>query len=274
MSGHIRKSVIAGSWYPDIPEILKQDIVSYMDKASIPEIPRKPAVIISPHAGYMFSGPVAGYAYKSISGHDYSTIVVISPSHRAYFPFISIWARGGFETPLGIVDVDEALCGKLLKRTKIIIDDVRSHSSEHALEIQLPFLQSVLGPFKLCPLIMGQQDFSLCENLAHALAEDVENPDDVLVVASSDLSHFHSAKKAEGMDAKVAQRIENFDTAGLSSDLECSESEACGGGPILAAMLYAKQIGRTDTKVLNYAHSGHITGDNASVVGYLSAVIY
>ena len=121
---------------------------------------------------------------------------------------------------------------------------------------------------------MGQQDYPLCESLAHALAREIDNPGDVLVVASSDLSHFHSSKKAESMDSKIAGRIEDFDVAGLSSDLQGSESEACGGGPIMAALLYAQETGRMRTRVLNYAHSGHITGDNTSVVGYLSAVIY
>ena len=274
MTDPIRKSIIAGSWYPGHPETLTDDISTYMQEASIPDIGHKPAAIISPHAGYIYSGPVAAYAYKTLLGHDYSTVVVISPSHRAYFPFVSVWSKGGFETPLGIIDVDEALCDKILKSTGTIKDDQRAHTAEHALEIQLPFLQTVLGSFSLCPLIMGQQDYPLCEALADTLAKEIDNPDDVLLVASSDLSHFHSSKKAELMDSKVARRIEDFDAAGLSRDLEGSQSEACGGGPIVTALLYAKAIGRTSTKVLRYAHSGHITGDNASVVGYLAAAIY
>jgi AmmeMemoRadiSam system protein B len=274
MTGPIRKSVIAGSWYPGNPETLKDDISHYIEDASIPEIQGKPSCIISPHAGYLYSGPVAAYAYKTLSGFDYSTVVVISPSHRAYFPFVSVWSKGGFETPLGIIDVDESLCGKILHSTKAFKDDLQAHTAEHALEIQLPFLQSVLKSFTLCPLIMGQQDFSLCDDLARTLAEQIDDPDDVLLVASSDLSHFHPSQQAERMDSKVAKRIEDFDPAGLSRDLEGSESEACGGGPIVTALLYAKAIGKTNTKVLHYAHSGHITGDNKSVVGYLAAVIY
>ena len=274
MTGPIRKSIIAGSWYPGNPETLKGDISDYIKDASIPDISGKPSAIISPHAGYMYSGPVAAYAYKTISGHDYSTVVVISPSHRAYFPFVSVWSKGGFETPLGIIDVDKSLCNKLLQSTKTIKDDLAAHTEEHALEIQLPFLQSTLGAFTLCPLIMGQQNFSLCDTLARTLAEQIDNPDDVLLVASSDLSHFHPSQQAEFMDSKIARRIEDFDAAGLSQDLEGSESEACGGGPIVTALLYARAIGKTNTRVLHYAHSGHITGDNASVVGYLSAVIY
>lgn len=274
MTGPIRKSVIAGSWYPDNPRILAQDISRYIENASIPDIPQKPSAIISPHAGYMYSGPVAAYAYKTLAGHDYSTVVVISPSHRTYLPYVSVWPKGGFETPLGIVDVDEDLCSRLLLSKQIFSDDQRAHVAEHALEIQLPFLQSVLKPFKLCPLIMGRQDYSLCESLARVLASEIHNPDDVLVVASSDLSHFHSAKTAESMDSRVAERIGDFDTEGLNRDLEDSLSEACGGGPIITALLYSKAMGKTTAKVLHYAHSGHVTGDNTSVVGYLAGVVY
>ncbi len=273
MAGPVRRPVVAGSWYPGNPDTLKKDISRYLAQASIPEIPRKPVAIISPHAGYIYSGPVAAYAYKALAGHDYSSVVVISPSHRAYFPFISIWPRGSYETPLGLIDVDEDLCSRLLKSLDIR-DDTHPHTAEHALEIQLPFLQSSLREFKLCPLIMGKQDLSLCKDLAQTLHTCIEDPDNTLIVASSDLSHFHSADRAEKMDLQISGRIESFDVSGLSLDLESSSSEACGGGPILAALLYGKGLSRTTAKVLKYAHSGHITGDNSSVVGYLAAVVY
>jgi len=273
MGGPVRRAVVAGSWYPGNPQTLRGDISRYLDKAHIPEITAKPVAIIAPHAGYLYSGPVAAWAYKAISGHDYSTVVVISPSHHAYFPYISVWPNGAYETPLGLVTVDEDLCRRLLA-SEFIRDDTEPHSAEHALEIQLPFLQSVLQPFSLCPLIMGHQDLSMCEALAQALHESIQDPDKTLIVASSDLSHFHSANKAEKMDRQIAARIESFDIPGLSLDLEKAYSEACGGGPILSALLYAGLISRTTARVLRYAHSGSITGDNSSVVGYLSAVVY
>ncbi len=273
MSGPIRRPVIAGSWYPGKPETLRKDIAAYLTDARIPEIPVKPVAVISPHAGYMYSGPVAAYAYKAVQGRDYTTVVVISPSHRAYFPYVAVWPKGCYETPLGIIEVDEDLCASLLEGSAVV-DDPGPHGSEHALEIQLPFLQHVLGTFMLCPLIMGVQDLSQCRGLAEALGRCVRDPDSTLVVASSDLSHFHSSKIAEDMDKRVASHIEAFDAQGLCNALEKSTSEACGGGPILTAMLYGSLLGRTTAKVLRYAHSGNITGDNSSVVGYLSAVIY
>jgi MEMO1 family protein len=274
MKGPVRKPVIAGSWYTDDPRALRSEITGFLEKAEISGIPRKPIAIISPHAGYMFSGKVAAHAYKAVSGHTYSAVAVISPSHRAYFPYVSIWAKGSFETPLGILEVDEPLCGKLMEASVIFTDNTKPHSAEHALEIQLPFLQAVLPPFKLCPLIMGRQDPDLCLELSNALQASIKNPDDVLIVASSDLSHFHPGKQAEEMDALVARHIEEFDIEGLSRDIETSKCEACGSGPIMTALSYAKSLSRTGVKILKYAHSGHITGDNSSVVGYLSAVIY
>ncbi|MDT8272931.1 MAG: AmmeMemoRadiSam system protein B [Desulfomonilia bacterium] len=273
MAGPIRKPIIAGSWYPGNPTTLKETIKSYLDQASIPDIPDAPVAIIVPHAGYLYSGQVAAYAYKSIINHDYSTVVVISPSHRAFFPHVSLWARGAYETPLGLCEVDEDLSRKLLS-SQIIKDDSKPHAGEHALEIQLPFLQVALDSFKLCPLILGQQDLVTCERLAESLYKHIPHPQDVLVVASSDLSHFHSGPKAEEMDARVAEKIASFDIAGLSKDLESTYAEACGGGPIMTSLLYAKKLSRLQTKILKYAHSGHITGDTSSVVGYLAAVIY
>jgi hypothetical protein len=274
MDGSIRRSAIAGSWYPGHPDTLKRDINTYLGNASVPELKAKPVVVVSPHAGYMYSGPVAAYAYRAVKGQPYARVVVISPSHRAHFPFISLWGEGGYETPLGVLPVDEEFCARLLKKSSTIQEDKRSHVAEHALEIQLPFLQTVLGPFKLCPLIMGQQHLSACRSLADTLAECIAEPDDTLVVASSDLSHFHHYEKAFVMDTKVARLIEAFDIEGLDQALDTGASEACGGGPIMSAMLYAKRIARNTAQVLKYANSGDVTGDRSSVVGYLAAVIY
>jgi AmmeMemoRadiSam system protein B len=273
MEINVRKTAIAGSWYPGNPETLKKDIQKYMDNAEITPFKEKPSVIICPHAGYMYSGPVAGYAYKAVSGHIYKTVVVISPSHKEFFPFVSVWAEGGFETPLGRIDIDMELCSSLIKASRYVRDERSPHIAEHALEIQLPFLKHALGDFRLCPLIMGEQTLPMCRELSEALAKCITNPEETLVVASSDLSHFHHAESAHVMDRNVAKLIGAYDIEGLSDALDSGRSEACGGGPIMAAMLYAKAKGRTDVKVLKYATSADITDDRSSVVGYLSAVI-
>jgi AmmeMemoRadiSam system protein B len=274
MEADTRKPAIAGTWYPGSPDVLDKDIKRYIDNADVPPIPKKPAVIISPHAGYIYSGPVAGYSYKAVTGHDYSSVVVISPSHKAFFPFVSVWAKGVFETPLGDIPVDSELCSALIGASRYIRDERSPHVAEHALEIQLPFIQHTLKKFRLCPLIMGEQNLIMCRELADKLAKCIKNPDETLVVASSDLSHFHHAERAKVMDGNVSKLIGKFDIEGLSEAVDSGKSEACGAGPMMAAMLYAKSIGRKDVKVLKYANSGDITGDRSSVVGYLSAVIY
>jgi MEMO1 family protein len=273
MEYNVRKTAIAGSWYPGTPEVLTRDIKKYIDDAGINPSGKKPTVIICPHAGYMYSGPVAGYAYKAISGHTYKTVVVISPSHKAFFPFVSVWVEGGFETPLGKIDIDTELCGSLINASRYIRDERSPHITEHALEIQLPFLKHVLGDFSLCPLIMGEQSLPMCRELSKALARGIPNPEETLIVASSDLSHFHHAERAHVMDRNLAKLISEFDIEGLSDAIDSGRSEACGSGPVMTAMLYAKEKDRTDVKVLKYATSADITGDRSSVVGYLSAVI-
>ncbi len=270
----VRRSIIAGSWYPGNPQKLSATIDDYLEAARIEPLTIKPSALISPHAGYVYSGPVAAHAYKTLQGQRYKTVVVISPSHRAYFPYVAVWDKGCYETPLGKVRIDERLCESLIRSSDLIRAERGPHLQEHALEIQLPFLQHVLGEFELCPLIMGQQDYPLCKLLGQYLAENVADHEDILVVASSDLSHFHGNELARRMDTAVEGRIAGFDVEGLARDLAAGQCEACGGGPIMAAMLYARHIGRHNVRVLKYANSGDVTGDRGSVVGYLAAVLF
>jgi len=274
MEAFIRKSAVAGSWYPGSPEKLRRDVHTFLEDAALPQLTGKPVAVVSPHAGYMYSGPVAGYAYKTVQGQSYKRVVVLSPSHRASFPFLSIWAKGGYETPLGFLEVDEEFCALLMAASERIQENHQPHLAEHALEIQLPFLQVALGTFKLCPLIMGQQQINLCRELGSVLARCIKDPQETLVVASSDLSHFHHSAKATVMDSTIAKCIEAFDIQGLNQALESGAGEACGGGPIISAMVYAQAIGRTTAKILKYANSGDVTGERTSVVGYLAAAIF
>lgn len=273
MEDNIRKSAIAGSWYPGSPAILTHDIRTFLENAALPQLAAKPVALISPHAGYIYSGPVAGYAYKSVQGQSYKRVVVISPSHHSSFPFLSIWPKGGYATPLGVIEIDEEFCTHLMNESESIQENRQPHLTEHALEIQLPFLQVSLGTFKLCPVIMGQQHISLCRELGRVLTRSIEDPQETLVVASSDLSHFHHSAKAVVMDSVIAKRIEAFDIEGLYHSLETGAGEACGGGPIISAMIYAHSIGRNTSQVLKYANSGDVTGERSSVVGYLAAII-
>jgi len=174
---------------------------------------------------------------------------------------------------LGIVPVAERLTERLREACPLVDYVPQAHAQEHSLEIQLPFLQVVLGDFELVPLVMGEHDFYTCEELAKAIVEVVKG-ERALLVASTDLSHFHPYPQAVALDKVVLEHVEAFDPEGLSRDLRSGRCEACGGGPMVAVMLAAKALGASGAKVLKYANSGDVTGDRSSVVGYMAAAIY
>ncbi|MCG6944789.1 MAG: AmmeMemoRadiSam system protein B [Deltaproteobacteria bacterium] len=272
-SEHIRESVIAGSWYSGNASHLQREVQEYVSQASAVDFKGQLIALISPHAGYRYSGQVAAYAYKLLSERKFSSVVVIAPSHRSYFRGVSVYDRGGYRTPLGVVPLDRELISAMKQRESRIEYVPEAHSQEHSLEIQLPFLQVLMPDAKLVPLVMGNQDFATCEWLAEAVADCIENRS-VLVVASSDLSHFHPYKQAKRLDQVVLDKVNDFDPQGLSDDLANGLCEACGGGPMVTAMLIARRLGANKSRVLHYANSGDVTGDHSGVVGYMAAALW
>ena len=273
----IRHSVIAGSWYPGNPATLTREIKTYLSEAKSPKVKGRIVGLISPHAGYMYSGPVAAYSYKQIIGEDFSTVIIIAPSHRAYFEGASIYNLGSYETPLGLVPLDYDLIDAIMKEDPVVRYVPEAHTQEHSLEIQLPFLQVTLGDFKLVPIVMGDQTWENCAKLAKAIAYAVKkapDPHEVLLVASTDLSHFHNYNTAVKLDSVVIDAVNDFDPKELNDALRSGKCEACGGGPMITVMLASKDLGATKSKVLKYANSGDVTGDRGSVVGYMAAVLY
>jgi MEMO1 family protein len=268
-----RKAVIAGSWYPGETSILKSDIATYMQ--NVPDLAMEGEVVglIAPHAGYLYSGQVAAHAYKLIQGKKYDAVILIGPSHRVAFSGVSIYSKGAYETPLGVIPVDENMAGQMKRLSGIIVDLPAAHTQEHSLEIQLPFLQVVLGHFPFVPLVMGDQSVATCNELAEAIYQTAKGRS-VLIVGSSDLSHFHDYKKAKELDSIVLGFIKNNDPQGLSDSLARERAEACGGGPMVVTMLATKKLGARHSLLLKYANSGDVTGDKGSVVGYTSAVFY
>jgi len=270
MKEGIRKSVLAGTWYPGNPDVLRRDIEDFLAKASVrPE--GEIIGLVAPHAGYVYSGGVAAHAYKLIRGALFDSVIVVAPSHRAHFRGASVYDRGGYETPLGVVPVDAELAEKIMARSNLISYVPEGHAQEHSVEIQLPFLQVSLGPFKFVPIVMGDQGRRFCEELAGAIVASVGGKN-VLLVASSDLSHFHDYERAKKMDSRVLKHLETMDVDGLFRDLENGSSEACGGGPMAVVMMAAGKLGADRAKLLKYANSGDVTGDRSGVVGYAAAV--
>lgn len=270
----IREPALAGSWYPGDPEILSRDVKRYLENAKEEKVDGEIVALVSPHAGYMYSGQVAAYAYKLIEGKSFDTVVVVGPSHRFPFKGASLWDRGGFRTPLGVVPVDDELSKKLMEKRKEIRFIPEAHNQENSLELQIPFLQTVLKSFKLVPIAM-EPDWSweTCQYLASAIAETVRGKK-VLLVASTDLSHYYTYNIAIELDRIFLNHIERFDIEGLNRDLKSNRTEACGGGPVVTIMLAAKTLGANQGKVLKYLNSGDVTGDRSRVVGYAAGVFY
>jgi len=279
--GEIRPSALAGTWYDADAERLSDELTSYLRHVKARQNPGKLVGLISPHAGYSYSGPVAAHAYRLLMGRSFDTVVIVAPNHReSHLNFSSVMTVGGYETPLGIVRIDSDIAAAVtgFDPADNIKDSLLGHiggrpdNQEHSLEIQLPFLQTVLDDFKLVPIVMGEQSRESCEMLARALAASVKDKN-VLLVASSDLSHFLDDNHAASLDAIVEDRVNGFDPEGLLEDLSQDKSQACGGGPIAAVMMAGRELGANAAKVLKMANSGDVTGDTSNVVGYMAAAI-
>jgi len=272
----IRHSIIAGSWYPGEPAKLKADVERYLAAAKTFSSDSELLGIVAPHAGLMYSGPVAAYAYKNLKGRDIKTVVMVGPSHRANFEGAAVYASGEWETPLGKVEIDPELCQKIIGRDPARITDLpAAHAQEHSLEIQLPFLQEVLKPgFKIVPIMMSDHSLAACERLADSISKAVGGCQGILFLASSDLSHYHSQAEAKKLDQLVAKSIEDYDYEKLAGELAFEKCEACGGGPIVTVMIASKLKGADRAVVYDYRTSGDVTGEKAQVVGYLAAGFY
>jgi len=271
----IRRSVIAGTWYPGQPERLRQKVDGFLRNVEPQLVQGELMGLIAPHAGYDYSGQVAACAYRLLQHNGgaaalYDLVVVISPLHRMLLGEFATAQAAHYETPLGLVPVDAEAVDTLdeaLGLNRVGFDN------EHSLEIQLPFLQVVLGEFKLLPVMMGSQDIASCQKLAAALAGLLDSRP-ALLVASTDLSHFHPYDYAVQIDQATLAYIARFDPEGLAQALQSHKAEACGGGPVVATMLAARLLGANRVQVLKYANSGDMTGDRSSVVGYAAGVIY
>lgn len=269
----VRESVIAGTWYPGSPDRLKNEIRSYLDQADA-DLPAGDLLgLIVPHAGYMYSGGVAAHAYRLLETRPFERVLIVAPSHRAHFPGASVYRLGGYRTPLGVVPLDRELIDALLAEDVELGYHPQAHAQEHSLEIQLPFLQVVLGSFQLTPIVMGDQSYEFCRRLAGAIAR-VCRDRKVLLVASSDLSHYHGYQQAKQLDERVAEAVAAYDPQRLSREIGQGECEACGAGPMMTVLLAAERLGANKAKVLHYANSGDVTGDRSGVVGYMAAAAY
>lgn len=269
----IRESVIAGSWYTDQPDQLRAELERYLARASSAPSGGNLVGLIVPHAGYYYSGGVAAHAYKLLKDRPRQRVLILAPSHRAAFHGASVYDLGGFRTPLGVVPLDRELVGALRAHAPLFGYVPGAEAQEHSLEIQIPFLQVVVGAFCMTPVIMGDQSVKTCRELAAVIAEECRGRD-VLIVASTDLSHYHPYDEAVRLDRTVLERVGAFDPEGLLEAHADGKCEACGLGPMLTLMFAARELGADRATVLHYANSGDVSGDRSGVVGYMAAAFY
>ncbi len=266
----VRAPTAAGMFYEGSPDALRRNIDEMLNRVKLPKVEGTLHAIISPHAGYVYSGFTAAHAYKLLEGKKYDCVIAVGPSHQEYFDGVSVYPGDAYETPLGKVPVNTEVRLELLQAEKSIVVSAAGHRKEHSLEVQLPFLQCVLGEFSVVPIIMGDQRRDLCRKLSFALARVMANKN-ILLVSSSDLSHFHAYDEAVLLDKRVIRAVEDFNPDVFIDGLENESIEACGGGPIAVAMMTARQLGANRAEILHYCNSGDITGDKSGVVGYLAA---
>lgn len=266
----VRHSPIAGKWYPGDPRLLAKSVDEYITRAALSPVVGRVIGVLAPHAGHRYSGPVAGHAFKLLSGMDVDVVALVGPSHYAYPTSVLTTGHDAYETPLGQVPVAHDILDIL--RQTIPIEPLRS-DKEHALEIELPFLQRTLGDFRLVPLALVDQSFEMAEQLGRALAA-VLTGQKALLVASSDLSHFFPQPVAEVLDRTILDAVAAFDPKGVIEAEQVGAGFACGRGAIATVMIAARALGADRAQIVDYATSGDVTHDYGQVVGYGAALFY
>ena len=272
-SSKIRESIAAGSFYPGSQGALRNKINGFLGNIELPPDIGNIKSIICPHAGYIYSGQVAAYSYKQIAGKNFDSIFIIAPSHSEYFNFISIFDGDAFRTPLGLIYIDKERSEILAGKSPYIELSQMGHLNEHSLEVQLPFIQVLLDNTKIVPIVIGQQNSKNINELGSVIGENFKN-DNILIIASTDLSHYHPYDIAVTLDGRVKELVNNFDIEHLEEGFLNNTLEMCGGGPVISAMIASKIMGADKSKILDYKNSGDIIGDKNAVVGYMSAIIY
>ncbi len=263
----IRYPAVAGTFYPSDPTDLRKLILSLLSRA--PDYPPRRIVgAVVPHAGYVYSGPVAAYAYRALekTTQPHDRIVVVGPNHTGMGTPISVFPRGEWVTPLGTVPVDEDLASSIVEGSTAEFD-VEAHIFEHSVEVQLPFLQTVFPSFSFVPIVMMDQTYDAAKDLASAI------PEDVLLIASSDFSHYVPEDVARERDGAVIDRILALDAPGVERAVEETGASVCGYGPIMVLVEWAKRLGAR-AELLKYGTSGDVTGDRSNVVAYAAIVFY
>lgn len=269
----IRRAAVAGTWYPGSAPALAAAVDRHVASAGESRELDDLVALVAPHAGLKYSGPVAAHAYRLLRGRRVELAVLVGPSHFVAFDGVSIYGGDGFDTPLGVVPIDRACADALVAASPLIrVDVAAAHRREHSLEMQMPFLRHLAPDVKIVPLLMGAQTADTTRGLGDVLSTVLRGRR-ALLIASTDLSHYHDAADAARLDAVVIDHVMRFDAEGLQRTLQARPDHACGGGPLVSVMRAAWLLEARDAVILDYADSGDISGDKSSVVGYLAAAL-
>ena len=279
----VRSPAVAGSFYPDSPKVLSAQVEKFIDDAALKETDDELIGLIAPHAGYVYSGHVAGYAYKQLVGQSFDTVVLLGLSHRYPIGTAAVYARGAFRTPLGDIPIDEDLAAEITRLNSDIVDLPPAHANEHSLEVQLPFLQYLLPDFRIVPILLQDDSPENVIPLSQAIAEAMGDRS-CLLIGSTDLCHYPTYEAARKSDQVVIEAVEHFDPDYLREQMDeymrvhptqNFHCMMCSTGAIYTTMRAAKALGGNRIEVLKAANSGDVPiGGWDQVVGYMAAGIY
>ncbi len=266
-----RKPSVAGQFYPGTEPSLKREVGRLLDIGK--GQPKEKAIgIVSPHAGYMYSGPVAGCVFSSIEIPE--TVIILGPNHTGAGPRFSLFKEGSWQTPLGDVEIDKKMAGAILKNSKFLEEDTSAHAYEHSLEVQLPFIQYIKKNFKIVPMVLSVYNMDAYQNLGEAIASAVkQSKKKALIIASSDMTHYESRESAEKKDKIAIEAMLKLDWSQLIEQVEKLNISMCGYIAVAVMLIAAKDLGAKETKLIKYQTSGDITGDYNAVVGYAGIIV-
>ena len=269
----LRHPAVAGRFYPDEPDELRAEAGSYLAQPGSSEVIAKRAIgCIAPHAGYMYSGHVAGAVFSHIEVPPLN--IILCPNHTGKGQALAIMSEGGWETPLGEVPIDAGFAKALKQCFPALQEDSAAHRAEHAAEVELPFLQLRQPELRFVPLALGTGQFEVLEALGLALAEVIRvYPEPVLIVASSDMNHYESDTITRVKDHRAIERILTLDPRGLYDVVTQQDISMCGFGPAVAMLTAARKLGSTSAELVKYATSGDVSGDREMVVGYAGVIV-
>lgn len=269
----LRPPAVAGRFYPAQPKVLARQLDQYLtaESPAAPTIENAIGCIV-PHAGYAYSGHVAGAVFQRLPAR--ASYIILCPNHTGRGAPLAIMSSGQWRTPLGAVSVDINLAGDLGRSCHLLAEDAAAHAGEHSLEVQLPFLQRRVGEFTFVPIAIGVGRYAALEALGHGISQTLKRfPHPVLIIASSDMNHYESDAVTRLKDHKAIERILALDPADLYDVIRREDITMCGYGPAIAMLTAAKDLGASRAELIRYATSAETSGDRSAVVGYAGIVV-